>query len=275
MSVEGVAIATIISQTVSAITLLIILCKETGTLNFSFKKLKFDKDIFVEMIIVGLPSGIQSTFFSISNMTIQSAVNGFGKIVMSGNATAGNLEGFVYVSMNSIQQAALNFAGQNYGAKKYNNIKKTLIYSLIIVFLVGGILGSAFYLLGPWLLRLYTNDPEVIKVALNRMQFVCLLYFLFGMMDVLVGWMRGLGYSFIPMIISLLGVCAFRVFWVEVIFKANPTLTSLYLSYPISWLLTGSVLLIFIIIILSIIKKRFVVLKNENEELVLSETKAC
>ena len=124
MSVEGVAIATVISQAISAIAMMVILIKEQGPLNFSFKKLSFDRVVFKEMVIIGLPSGIQSSLFSISNMTIQSAVNGFGEIVMGGNTAAGNIEGFVYVAMNSIHQATLNFTGQNYGAKNYKNIKR-------------------------------------------------------------------------------------------------------------------------------------------------------
>lgn len=263
MSVEGVAIATVISQAVSAIAMMLILFREHGPLNFSLKKICIDKDIFLEMLVIGLPSGIQSSFFSISNMTIQSAVNSFGDVVMSANTAAGNLEGFVYVGMNSIHQATLNFTGQNYGAKKYDNIKKTLIYSLILVLVIGESMGILFYLLGPWLLQLYTDSSEVISYALNRMQFVCALYALCGLMDILVGSMRGLGYSFIPMIVSLLGVCAFRVFWVKVIFAKNPTLTSLYISYPISWVITGLVLAICVVVVLFKVKKKF---ENQVQE---------
>ena len=257
MSVDGVAIATVISQAISAIVMMVILFKEKGPLNFSLKKLCFDKEIFKEMVIIGLPSGIQSSFFSISNMTIQSAVNSFGDIVMSGNSAAASLEGFVYVSMNSIHQATLNFTGQNYGAKKYDNIKKTLIYSLLLVLVVGEFLGIMFYVLGPWLLQLYTSDPVVIDYALNRMQFVCAIYALCGLMDILVGSLRGLGYSFIPMIVSLVGVCAFRVLWVNLVFYNNPTLTTLYISYPISWLITALVLAICVIVVFSKIKRKF------------------
>lgn len=264
MSVEGVAIATVISQAISAIAIMAILFKEKGPLNFSINKICFDKEIFKEMVIVGLPSGIQSSFFSISNMTIQSAVNSFGDVVMSGNTAAGNLEGFVYVAMNSIHQATLNFTGQNYGAKNYKNIKKTLLYSLILVLVIGEFLGILFFVLGPWLLKLYTNEPKVIEYALNRMQFVCAIYALCGLMDILVGSMRGLGYSFIPMIVSLLGVCVFRVFWVSVVFKANPTLTTLYISYPISWVITAAVLAVGVVVVFKKIKKRFLIEVNND-----------
>lgn len=264
MSVEGVAIATVISQAISAISMMVILMKEKSSLNFSFKKLCFDKEIFKEMVIIGLPSGVQSSFFSISNMTIQSAVNSFGDVVMSGNTAASNLEGFVYVAMNSIHQATLNFTGQNYGAKKYDNIKKTLIYSLILVLVIGEAMGILFYVFGPWLLQLYTNEPVVIDYALNRMKFVCAIYALCGLMDILVGSLRGLGYSFIPMIVSLIGVCAFRVLWVNVVFKNSPTLTTLYISYPISWVITALVLAIGVIVVFNKVKKRFSV-ENSNE----------
>lgn len=267
MSVDGVAAATVISQAISAVAMVVILIKEKGPLNFSIKKLSFDKEIFKEMVVIGLPSGIQSSFFSISNMTIQSAVNSFGDIVMSGNSAAASLEGFVYVSMNSIHQATLNFTGQNYGAKKYDNIKKTLIYSLLLVLVVGEVLGIMFYVLGPWLLQLYTSEPVVIDYALNRMQFVCAIYALCGLMDILVGAMRGLGYSFVPMIVSLVGVCAFRVFWVNVVFNNNPTLTTLYISYPISWVITAVVLAISFIIVFKKIKKRFLI--EENNDLIM------
>ena len=264
MSVEGVAIATVISQAISAISMMVILMKEKSSLNFSFKKLCFDKEIFKEMVIIGLPSGVQSSFFSISNMTIQSAVNSFGDVVMSGNTAASNLEGFVYVAMNSIHQATLNFTGQNYGAKKYDNIKKTLIYSLILVLVIGEAMGILFYVFGPWLLQLYTNEPVVIDYALNRMKFVCAIYALCGLMDILVGSLRGLGYSFIPMIVSLIGVCAFRVLWVNIVFKNSPTLTTLYISYPISWVITALVLAIGVIVVFNKVKKRFSV-ENSNE----------
>lgn len=257
MSVEGVAIATVISQAISAIAMMVILIKEQGPLNFSFKKLSFDREVFKEMVIIGLPSGIQSSLFSISNMTIQSAVNGFGEIVMGGNTAAGNIEGFVYVAMNSIHQATLNFTGQNYGAKNYNNIKRVLLYSLLIVAVVGEVLGLLLFVLAPWVLRLYTDSPEVIEYAIVRMQFVCAVYGLCGLMDILVGSMRGVGYSFIPMTVSLIGVCAFRVFWVNVIFKNDPRLTTLYISYPISWIITALVLTICVLIVFKKVKEKF------------------
>ena len=256
MSAAGVALATVFSQAFSAIAVMYILFKETGPLNFSFNKLKIDKNVLKEMIYIGLPSGIQSAFFSISNVIVQKSVNSFGKIIMAGNSTASNLEGFVHVSMNSVYQSTLNFTSQNYGAKKEENLKKVLLYSLGIVSVIGIILGSAFYLLEPYLAKFYTDNPEVVAYALERMQFVCLLYFLCGIMDVLVGFLRGVGYSTIPMIVSLIGVCAFRVAWIYTVFERKKTLSSLYVSYPISWTITVIVLVVCILIFYPKIKKK-------------------
>lgn len=274
MSAAGVAIATVASQAFSAIAVMYILIKETGPLNFSFDKLKIDKDVLKEMVYIGLPSGIQSAFFSISNVIVQKSVNGFGSTIMAGNSTASNLEGFVHMSMNSVYQATLNFTSQNYGAKKENNLKKVLIYSLIIVTTVGASLGVIFYLLEPLLARFYTDNPEVIEYALNRMAIVCLLYFICGIMDVLVGFLRGVGYSTIPMVVSLIGVCAFRVLWIFTVFESykhsglpeSEQLKSLYVSYPISWTITVFVLVLCILIFYPRIKRKLA--KDSDTELV-------
>lgn len=256
MSVAGVALATVISQAFSAVAVMYILIKEVGPLNFSIEKLKIDKDILKEMVFIGLPSGIQSAFFSISNVIVQKSVNGFGSTVIAGNSTASNLEGFVHMSMNSVYQATFNFTSQNYGAKKEGNLKKVLFYSLGIVSFIGIVLGVLFFALEPYLARFYTSDVEVIKYALNRMQYVCLLYFICGIMDVLVGFLRGVGYSTIPMVVSLLGVCVFRVLWIYTVFTQEQTLSSLYISYPISWTITVIVLSTCIFLFYPRIKKK-------------------
>ena len=256
MSVAGVALATVISQAFSALAVMYILFKETGPLNFSFSKLCIDSDVLKEMVVIGLPSGIQSAFFSISNVIVQKSVNSFGSTVIAGNSTASNLEGFVHISMNSVYQATLNFTSQNYGAKKEANLKKVLMYSVAIVSVIGIVLGVLFYCLEPLLARFYTSDVEVIKYALNRMQYVCLLYFICGVMDILVGFLRGVGYSTIPMIVSLIGVCAFRVGWIYTVFEHYRTLPSLYISYPISWTITVLILIGCILLFYPKIKKK-------------------
>lgn len=265
MDVAGVALATVVSQAFSAIAVMYILFKSTGALKFSFKELKIDKNVLKEIVIIGLPSGIQSAFFSISNVIVQSSINGFDKtFITSGNSTASTLEGFVHMSMNSVYQATLNFTSQNYGAKNEKNLKKVLFYSIIIVSTIGIILGTSFYLLEPQLAKLINSNPEVIRYAAIRMKYVCLLYFICGVMDVLVGFLRGVGYSTIPMIVSLIGVCAFRVLWIFTVFlgyKNSVTdeakqLGALYISYPISWTITVIVLASCILLFYPRIKKK-------------------
>ena len=191
------------------------------------------------MLRIGLPAGIQGSLFSISNVLIQSSVNSFGDIFMSGNAASGNVEGFVYVALNAFHQTAVNFIGQNAGAKQYKRVFKTLWICLACVIVVGLSLGGLAYAFGPQLLSIYiTDSPEAISYGMIRMSFIALPYFICGLMDVSTGALRGLGASLSPMIISVLGVCGLRIGWLFTVFQANPTPQCLYLSYPISWLIT-------------------------------------
>lgn len=258
MSVAGVALATIISQAFSAFTIMWLLCKEEGHLKFEFNKLSIDGDVLKEMIRVGLPSGVQGSLFSISNVIIQKTVNGFGSIIVAGNSAAQNVEGFVYTSMNAFHQTALNFSSQNLGAKKYENTRKSVKYCMLCVLVVGIGLGSIFYLLGPIILRLYTKEAIVIEYAMLRMTYIILFYFLCGMMDVMVGGLRGIGSSIIPMIVSLIGVCVLRIVWIYSVFEKYQTLDALYVSYPISWIMT----LLVLVLCYEIVSKR---LKNKLE----------
>lgn len=244
MSTDGVALATIISQFISALLILITLLKEKGFCHLSLKELKIDKNVLLEIAKVGLPAGLQGTIFSISNVIIQSSVNFFGSYVMAGNGAAANLEGFIYVCMNAFYQASITFTSQNYGAKKYDNIPKILKYNLYLVVLFGGILGITAYLSSGFLLNIYTTDPDVIKIGTIRMGIICVPYFLCGMMDVVVGSLRGLGKSTTPMIVSLLGVCGLRILWIFTIFRSNMNLGLLYVSYPISWIITFMILIV-------------------------------
>lgn len=244
MDVDGVALATIISQFVSCILIMNCLTKTNQAYKFSFKKIHIYKSELLEITKIGLPAGIQGSIFSISNVIIQSSVNKFGKIVMNGNSAAHSLEGFVYTTMNSVYHAALAFTGQNIGVKKYQNIKKIKNYSLLIVTLFGVIMGGGFFLLGEPLTRIYTKNPSEISVALLRLNYLCLPYFLCGIMDVMVGLLRGIGYSIAPMIVSIIGVCGFRIGWIYLIFYKITDFSNfqdlkyLYISYPISWLIT-------------------------------------
>ena len=241
MGVAGVAIATATSQYISGFFVVMALVKSEGYMQLHLKELRFHKDQAFEMIRIGFPAGLQGIIFSISNVLIQSSINSFGKIVMAGNTAASNIEGFVYTAMNSIYQTALSFTSQNMGAKRYDRIDKILFECQLTVIIIGLVAGIGAYTMGDKLLAIYDSDPEVIGYGLTRMSLVCAPYFLCGMMDVMVGSLRGMGYSIMPMIVSLTGACLFRVIWILTVFAANHTLFTLYISYPISWALTFSI----------------------------------
>lgn len=240
MGVAGVALATIISQTISAAFILLSLHQSEGALRLERKKLKLHKDKLLQMLKIGLPAGLQGTIFSISNVLIQSSVNSFGATVMAGNTAASNIEGFVYTAMNAIYQTSLSFTSQNLGAKKYHRIDRILLLCLGVVSIVGLIMGCGAYFLGESLLSLYTTSEEVIQYGLLRMSMICTFYLFCGIMDVFVGSLRGIGYSVMPMLVSLTGACLFRVIWIFTIFQMYHSLFSLYVSYPISWCLTAT-----------------------------------
>lgn len=238
MGVAGVAWATTISQYLSAAMIMACLLRSEGAIRFDFKKLGIKKDKLLDIVRVGLPAGLQSSLFAISNVTIQSAVNSFGSTVMAGNSAAGNIEGFIYMSMNTLYQAAVTFTSQNMGAKKYDRIGKITGLCIGIVTVVGLVVGGFARIFAPQLLSIYSPDPAVIEKGLIRMSIICLTYFTCGIMDTLVGILRGMGYSIVPMIMSLTGACGFRILWIFTIFAWNRDLTILYISYPISWVIT-------------------------------------
>lgn len=240
MNVAGVALATAISQAVSALLIIIALMRRQDVCRLDVKCLQFDRPSFSKIIKIGVPAGIQSSLFAISNVLIQSSINSFGEIAMSGNAAAANIEGFVYIAMNSVNQSVMNFVGQNAGAKQFKRVSRVVATCLLLVFLVGFVLGLGAWCFGRPLLGIYiTDSAKAIEYGIVRMSYIALFYFLCGMMEVMTGAMRGLGVSFIPMLISVLGACGFRILWIGTVFRANHTLECLYLSYPISWILTG------------------------------------
>ncbi|WP_308585977.1 MATE family efflux transporter [uncultured Holdemanella sp.] len=238
MGVAGVALATMISEGISAGLILLCLKHMDGPLHFELKDMRFHKELALKMLEVGLPAGLQGIIFSISNVLIQSSVNSFGSVVMAGNTAASNIEGFVYTSMNAVYQTSLSFTSQNFGAKKFDRIDKILLECLGIVTVVGLVLGQGAYFFGQQLLSIYTNDKHVIAFGIERLSVISATYCLCGMMDTLVGSLRGVGYSILPMLMSLTGVCVFRVVWIFTVFKALHTQFSLYVSYPISWVIT-------------------------------------
>ena len=238
MGVAGVAAATVISQIISATLIVLCLMRQDGMCSVNLKHLAFHKDKFLRIMQVGLPAGLQSVIFNISNVLIQSSINSFGAIAVAGNTAASNIEGFVYTSMNALYQTSLSFTSQNLGAKQYYRIDKVLVRCLALVFVIGLVLGNGTHLLGEVLLGIYSGDPEVIAYGMMRLGVVSVTYCLCGMMDVVAGSVRGMGYSILPMLVSLAGACLFRIIWIFTVFQWQHTLFSLYISYPISWALT-------------------------------------
>ena len=241
MNVAGVALATIISQAISAVLVTRALMRRTDACQLILKKMRIYKPQLQKMLRIGLPAGIQSSLFSISNVLIQSSVNSFGDVLMSGNAASANIEGFVYVCLNAFHQTAVNFIGQNAGARQYKRVYKTLMICLGCVTVVGLGMGFLAYSLGPTLLSIYiTDSPEAISYGMLRLGYICLPYFICGLMDVTTGALRGLGASMAPMIISVLGVCGLRIGWIYTIFQIPQyhTPQCLYFSYLVSWSIT-------------------------------------
>ncbi len=252
MNVAGVALATTISQGISAVLVTRALMKRTDACKLTLSKMRFYKPQLLKIVRIGLPAGIQGSLFSISNVLIQSSVNSFGDVFMSGNAAAANIEGFVYVSLNAFHQTAVNFIGQNAGAKQYQRVTKTTWICLGCVTVVGLTLGTLAYAMGETLLSIYITDSrEAIGYGMIRLGYICLPYFLCGLMDVTTGALRGLGASFIPMAISILGVCGLRILWIYSIFQVPQfhTPQCLYLSYPISWIITFLAQLIALLVV--------------------------
>ncbi len=241
MTVAGVALATIISQTLSAILVVIALLKRDDICKLFLKKMKIHTASLINILCQGIPAGIQSSLFSISNVLIQSSINSFGAIAVSGNSAAANIEGFVYMIMNAFTQTSLNFVGQNMGSRNFKRIKKIYRTCLLMVGFVGLVLGVTVRFFAENLLSVYiTDSPEAIAQGIVRLSFVCLPYFICGLMDTTTGAIRGLGVSLAPMAISVLGVCVFRVVWIYTIFQIPQfhTLSGLLISYVISWLIT-------------------------------------
>ena len=244
MGVAGVATATVISQAISAVLVVRCLVMTDAAYKLVLKGIRIVPDQLVKMVQIGIPAGLQGALFSISNVLIQSSVNSFGSITMAGNTAASNIEGFVYTAMNAFYQAAISFCGQNYGAMKFRRVGRVAAICLGSVAVTGLLIGNGAYLGSNVLLRLYSTDMEVIRYGVLRMLYICTLYFICGMMDVMVGVLRGIGYSIMPMIVSLTGACLFRVVWIYTVFRSVHTLECLYISYPISWGVTFMVHLI-------------------------------
>lgn len=263
MSVAGVALATVISQVLSAALIIRCLTREEGEIRLNLRKIGIDKTTLIKILQIGLPAGVQGTLFSLSNVFIQSSVNQFGDIVVAGNSAAGNLEGFVYIAMNSVYQGTISFVSQNVGAMKFNRVPRIVLTAQALVIAVGAVMGNVIVLFGEFFLGLYTDNPDVVAAGMVRLWYICVLYALCGMMEVMVGALRGIGYSVMPMIVSLIGACALRLVWLATVFRIEEfhRIETVYVSYPISWFLT----LIAHIICFLIVWKKFVRQWNKKE----------
>jgi putative MATE family efflux protein len=256
LSVAGVALATILAQCVSAFLLLNCMRKMEGSCRLEIKKLGIHKEKAVLLLRYGLPAGLQGSVFSLSNVLIQSSINSFGSVAMAGSSAAANIEGFIYTAMNSFQQTALCFTSQNLGGGRYERINKVFRNSVLMVAFVGIVMGSGCYFFGEELLSVYSTDPEVISYGLIRFKWIGIPYFVCGIMDALVGMLRGLGYALVPMFVSMIGACGFRIVWIMTVFANHHSLDVLFSSYVISWILTGGTHLICYFIVWKKLRKR-------------------
>ena len=241
MDVVGVASATIIANFVSAALVIYAMTSVRDASRLFFKHIRFHASSFREIVMIGVPAGIQGALFSVSNIIIQSTINSFGAEAMAGSAATAALEGMVFMAYNSYFHCVTSFTGQNHGAGKYKRIIKGFIYCMILSSATALVLGWGMFLAGPRLLKVFNPDPEVIKWGMLRLKFLLTTYFLGAMMDVVSGTLRGLGHSFKPTFVTLMGICVFRVAWVEWIFPHYRTMENLLISYPISWVLVAAV----------------------------------
>lgn len=259
LDVAGVAIATVTSQTISAFLIVRCLMKEQGDIRLEPNRLRIDRRTFRDILRIGLPAGFQGTVFSLSNVVIQSSVNTFGEIVVAGNSAAANIEGFVYFAMNCFQHATLSFTGQNMGAGRYRRVKRVLLTGEACVTVAGLLFGYTAIFFGRRLLGVYTETPAAIDAGMVRLWVVCGSYALCGIMDVLSGSIRGLGYAVLPMVVSLIGACALRLLWLATVFRIPRfhVTRTIYLSYPVTWAVTITALIVCFLVLWKKNKKKW------------------
>ena len=238
MSVAGVAIATVLSQLLAVVLILRYLRKTDTPIHMEWKKLRIHGQMLSKMIRIGLPAGVQGSLFALSNVIIQSSVNSFGSVVMAGNSAAANIEGFCYSALNACNQTSLNFTSQNRGARQYHRTSQVLRIGVGIALVTGAAFAVFGVTFAGSLVSIYSSEAEVISYGILRLTCILPFYWMSGIMEVLVGYIRGIGYSLMSTIVTLLGSCAFRIIWVYTVFRAQGTLESLYVSYPISWAIT-------------------------------------
>lgn len=238
MGVAGVAIGTIVSQLISSILVLRCLYTSNTSYRLYFSKLGIKTQYLKQIFQVGIPAGIQSTVINLSNALLQSSVNSFGSVAMAGYTAANNIFGFLYMSVNAVTQSCMSFTSQNYGVKKLKRMDRVLLDCMLLSVGVTLTLGCGAYFFGPELLKIYTSDADVIRCGVEVLAFTTVPYFCCGIMDLLPGALRGMGYSGVPMILSIIGTVGTRIVWIFGLFPAHRSLSFLFISYPVSWILT-------------------------------------
>lgn len=249
MGVAGVALATVLANVISASMVFYFLLHEEGNLRLVPKKLSVDKRIFLDMAKIGVPAGIQGMVFSLSNVVIQTALNGFGSLAVAGSAAALNFEFFTYFLMNAFSQAAVTFVSQNYGAGNYKRCRKIVVMCIVLGVAASTALAGIFVAGGKWFIKIYTTDPTAAHYGLIRMQHILLFQCMNAVLDVTGGALRGVGRSVIPAVITIAGVCGLRLLWIATVFHKNPTFEMLINVYPVSWFITAVTMLIVYLII--------------------------
>ena len=250
LDVAGVALATVISQCGAAVLVVLCLMRLPADIRLDLRHLHPSRKYLMLIMAIGLPAGLQSCLFSFSNVILQSSVNSFGSVAVSANAAVSNIDNIIYIAMNGVSQSVTTFAGQNYGAHNIRRVGRSMLDASLVSTIIGMLLGIIACLLDTQLLSIFTNDPAVIEMSLDRLFITASTYFLCGLMETFSGTLRGMGRSFLPMVVSLLGACGLRLLWIFTIFPYHRTLDFLYLSYPLSWGITASVHLLFCLIVL-------------------------
>lgn len=238
LGVSGVGIATVFSQMVSCVLVLTCLCRTDGSYKLSFSKLSIKGYYLKQIFQVGIPAGIQSTVINFSNALLQSSVNSFGSTAMAGYTAANNILGFLYVSINSVTQACMSFTSQNFGVGKYKRMDRVLMDCMILSVGAALVLGCGAYFFGAEILQVYTEEADVIQCGVEILSITTVPYFLCGIMDLFPGALRGMGYSAVPMVLSIIGTVGMRVLWIFVFFPQHRSLYFLFISYPASWIAT-------------------------------------
>lgn len=258
LGVAGVAIATVIAQLISCMLVLRCLYQSDGSYQLRFSKMVLKWNYLKQIFQVGIPAGIQSTVINFSNVLLQSSVNSFGSVAMAGYTAANNIFGFLFASVNSITQACMSFTSQNYGAGKWKRMDKVLRNCILLSVIVSLVMGGGSYLFGPQLLQIYTSDAAVVQCGMEILLYTTVTYFMCGLMDLFPGALRGMGFSAVPMLLSVIGTVGTRIVWIFLVFPKYRSLDILFISYPASWFVTIILQVICYYFVRKKVKKKFI-----------------